>query len=111
MGGLDAVVLTGGIGENGASMRHRILQRFDWLGLVLDEDRNATASVTSAAPVAPVGTENSRVAALVVRTDEALLLALEELDLVWAAPVGEEVRVEHLLFGHCGLHADRVSLH
>ncbi len=88
MGGLDAVVLTGGIGENGASMRHRILQRFDWLGLVLDEDRNATASVTSAAPVAPVGTENSRVAALVVRTDEELAIARETATVVRAARVG-----------------------
>lgn len=39
MGGVDAIVLTGGIGENGASMRRRILQRFEFLGLVLDEDK------------------------------------------------------------------------
>lgn len=88
MGGLDAVVLTGGIGENGASMRHRILQRFDWLGLVLDEDRNALAQVTSAAPVASVTTDNSRVAALVVRTDEELAIARETATIVRAARVG-----------------------
>jgi acetate kinase len=88
MGGLDAVVLTGGIGENGASMRHRILQRFDWLGLVLDEDRNAIATVTSASPVAPVSTDHSRVAALVVRTNEEFAIARETATVVRAARVG-----------------------
>jgi acetate kinase len=75
MGGLDAVVLTGGIGENSAGMRTRILQRLDFLGLVLDEDLNASAKVDSAKPVARISSETSRVAALVVKTDEELSIA------------------------------------
>lgn len=88
MGGLDGVVLTGGIGENGASMRHRILQRFDWLGLVLDEDRNESSRVDDANPVARVSADHSRVAALVVRADEELAIAREVAALVRSARVG-----------------------
>lgn len=75
MGGLDAVVLTAGIGENARAMRRRILQRLDFLGLVFDEDANADAKVTAEAPVARVSSEVSRVAALVVRTNEELSIA------------------------------------
>ncbi len=75
MGGVDAIVLTGGIGENAAAMRLRILQRFDHLGLVVDEDRNADARVDAANPVARISAEQSRVAALVVRTNEELAIA------------------------------------
>jgi acetate kinase len=75
MGGLDAVVLTAGIGENAKAMRRRILQRLDFLGLVFDDDANADASVTTERPVARVSSEVSRVAALVVKTDEELSIA------------------------------------
>lgn len=85
MGGLDAVVLTGGIGENSAGMRLRILQRFDFLGLVVDEDRNADAKVDAAQPVARVSAETSRVAALVVKTDEELSIARQTAAIVLAA--------------------------
>ncbi|MBX3191088.1 MAG: acetate/propionate family kinase [Labilithrix sp.] len=75
MGGLDAVVLTGGIGENSVTMRQRILQRFEFLGLVLDEDRNASAKVTHDAPTARLTADHSRIAALAVKTDEELSIA------------------------------------
>ncbi len=75
MGGLDAVVLTGGIGENSVTMRRRILQRFEFLGLVLDEDKNADAKVSPEAPAAIVSGDHSRTAALVVKTDEELSIA------------------------------------
>jgi acetate kinase len=75
MGGLDAIVLSGGIGENSASMRQRILQRFEFLGLVLDEDENAAARVNDESPVARVSAAHSRVQALVVKTNEELSIA------------------------------------
>lgn len=75
MGGLDAVILTAGIGENSASMRQRILQRFDFLGLVLDDDRNTDGKVTHERPVAEISGETSRVRALVVKTNEELAIA------------------------------------
>jgi acetate kinase len=75
MGGLDAVVLTGGIGENAAAMRLRILQRFDYLGLVVDEDRNADVRLSGDNPVARISSDTSRVIALAVRTNEELAIA------------------------------------
>lgn len=77
MAGLDAVVLTGGIGENGVAMRRRILQRFEFLGLRLDEERNADARVSDDRRVTEVSAAHSRVRALVVATDEELQIAEE----------------------------------
>lgn len=82
MGGVDAVVFTGGIGENAVAMRRRILQRFDFLGLFLDEDRNADARVSAASPVAEVSARNARVRALVVKTDEERMIAQETAHIV-----------------------------
>ena len=82
MGGLDAVVLTGGIGENAVAMRNRMLQRFDFLGLVFDDDRNADAKVTREQPVATISAPLSRVAAVVVKTDEELSIARQTVGLV-----------------------------
>ncbi len=75
MGGLDAVVFTGGIGENSATMRRRILQRLEFLGLVVDEDLNRDASVDSSANATIISDISSRVRAIVVKTDEALMIA------------------------------------
>lgn len=85
MGGLDAVVFTGGIGENATAMRRRILQRFDFLGLVLDDDRNSDVRVSDANPVAEVSARNARVRALVVATDEEKMIAQETAHLVGGA--------------------------
>jgi acetate kinase len=84
MGGVDAVVLTGGIGENSASMRQRVLQRFEFLGLVLDEDRNAKASAALGAetPVALLTADHSRCAALAVKTNEELSIARQAVEVV-----------------------------
>jgi acetate kinase len=82
MGGLDAVVLTGGIGENSRPMRQRILQRMDFLGLVLDDDLHADAKVGDAHPVARISAPQSRVHALVVKTDEERAIALEAASLL-----------------------------
>src|SRR5690606_29402562 len=44
MGGADAVIFTGGIGENSAEMRARICAGLEWMGLELDEKANAEAT-------------------------------------------------------------------
>jgi acetate kinase len=77
MGGVDAIVFTGGIGENSASMRRRILQRLEFLGCVLDEDRNQDASVYTDRDHAVITTERTRVEAIVVKTNEELMIARE----------------------------------
>jgi len=85
MGGIDAVVLTGGIGENSVTMRQRILQRFEFLGLVLDEDRNAAAKLTDEAPAALLTADHTRTAALAVKTDEELSIARQAVQILEAS--------------------------
>ncbi len=75
MGGVDAIVFTGGIGENSASMRGRILQRLEFLGVILDEDRNLDASVKRDLDHAVITTPRSRVEVIVVKTNEELMIA------------------------------------
>ena len=82
MGGVDAVVFTGGIGENSATMRRRILQRLEFLGLVLDQDKNASATVNPDSPVAQISSDVSRVHALVAKTNESLSIAEQTARLV-----------------------------
>lgn len=70
LGGLDAVVFAGGVGENAVEVRRRILQPFAWIGLDLDAARNAANPVDG-----PVTTATSRVAAWVIHVDEAAEMA------------------------------------
>ena len=75
MGGVDAIVFTGGIGENSEVIRHRIAQRLDFLGARFDEELNRDAEVTHDAPVAELSNRRSRVSMLAVKTDELLAIA------------------------------------
>lgn len=77
MGGVDVIVMTGGIGENSEHLRRRILQRLQYLGLHLDEDRNAAVALDSNASVAALHADNSRVRAFAVATNEELMIARE----------------------------------
>ncbi|MDP1548851.1 MAG: acetate/propionate family kinase [Nitrosomonas sp.] len=68
LGGLDTLVFAGGIGENAPPVRSRICADLGFLGIELDELRNAEhAQVISA--------DTSRVAVRVIRTDEELMIA------------------------------------
>jgi len=69
LGGLDALVFTGGIGENAVPIRARVCRDARWLGLELDEQANA-----SGGPL--ISTMDSHVAAWVIPTDEESMIAL-----------------------------------
>lgn len=76
MGGLDAVVFTGGIGENSPSMRRRICDGLDFMGLQLDHDRNMAVKLSG--PAAPqIQAYGSRVRVFVTETAEQLMIARE----------------------------------
>lgn len=75
MGGVDAIVFTGGIGENSAVIRHRAAQRLDYLGAVINEDTNASIKLSQEQPVAEFSQHHSRVRLLAVQTDEQLAIA------------------------------------
>lgn len=82
MGGVDAIILTGGIGENSASMRRRILQRLEFLGVTLNEDNNLDAHVSHTQPVAAIHHQNSRVKLLAIKTNEELKIARQSAAIV-----------------------------
>lgn len=68
LSGVDALVFTGGIGENARGVRARIAADMDWLGLAIDADRNA-ANETDISGAA------SRCRVLVVPTNEEVVIA------------------------------------
>jgi acetate kinase len=68
LGGLDALVFTGGIGEHSAVVRAKVCRQAAWLGLELDGSANdATAT--------RISMDNSRLSAWIVPTDENLMIA------------------------------------
>jgi len=71
LGGAEAIVFTGGIGENAPAVRARICGGLEWCGLTLDPGRNA-ASMGSEARISA---EGSRLHAYVIPTNEELMIA------------------------------------
>jgi len=72
IGGADAVIFTGGIGENSPEVRSRICSGLEWIGLSLDEEKNSLAQKGFEGKVSK---DDSRLAAYVIPTDEELLIA------------------------------------
>jgi acetate kinase len=68
LGGLDALVFTGGIGEHAPEIRGRVCQGASWLGVALDADANAAGGPR-------ISKANSPISAWVVPTDENLMIA------------------------------------
>jgi acetate kinase len=71
MGGADALVFTGGIGENSPDIRSRICEGLEWAGLKLDEKANQQM----VGGEGQISTVDSRLHAYVIPTDEELLIA------------------------------------
>jgi acetate kinase len=72
MNGADAVVFTGGIGENSAEVRALICGGLEWMGLQLDAERN---SAMTGGGEGVISRDGSRLAAYVIPTNEELLIA------------------------------------
>ncbi|WP_374581067.1 acetate/propionate family kinase [Pseudoduganella sp.] len=77
LGGLDALVFSGGIGENSARVRAAICRDAAWLGVELDATLNAAAGSAraEAGGAFRISTAESRVAAWVVPANEELMIA------------------------------------
>ncbi|PPK85293.1 acetate kinase [Neolewinella xylanilytica] len=75
MGGVDAIIFTGGVGENSSIVRHRAAQRLDYLGAIIDEDRNQSLQLTTGEDVIAFNRPHSRVKLLAIRTDEQFAIA------------------------------------
>jgi acetate kinase len=72
IGGADAVIFTGGIGENSPEVRSRICSGLAWISLSLDEEKNSLAQKGFEGKIS---NDDSRLAAYVIPTDEELLIA------------------------------------
>src|SRR6476659_191149 len=77
LGGADAIVFGGGIGENAPEVRKRICRNMEWCGMSLHPDRNRTAVGLSAGSAGKISTDDSRVAVYVVAADEETWIAKE----------------------------------
>ncbi|MDK9700174.1 MAG: acetate kinase [bacterium] len=78
MGGLDAIVFTGGIGENATEVRKRSLQKMERMGVILNHDANENLPNVERV----VSAENSPVKVLVIPTNEELVIARDTEKLV-----------------------------
>jgi acetate kinase len=82
MDGADAVVFTGGIGENSADIRRRICSGMEWAGLKVDKSRNEQA----VGKEAQISTDDSTLKAYVIPTDEELLIARDTVRCIAGEP-------------------------
>lgn len=68
MGGIDALVFCGGIGENSAFIRDRVCERTAWMGIEIDHNKNDDHAQV-------ISTEMSRTTVMVIPTNEELVIA------------------------------------
>lgn len=78
MGGCDIVVFTAGVGENQASMRKDVCTGMEWMGIKLDEAKNAVVHGEEAV----ISTPDSKVTVVVIPTDEELMIASDTMALL-----------------------------
>lgn len=70
IGGADAIIMTGGIGENSTEVRERILKRLGALGIKVDKKANAKRGETII-----ISTKDSKIPVVVIPTNEELMIA------------------------------------
>ncbi len=80
MGGIDAIVFTGGIGENNPQYRTRVGKNLEFMGVKVDEETNKKAFRTS--DEYDISTADAKVRMLVIPTNEELMIARDTYELV-----------------------------
>jgi acetate kinase len=80
LGGVDAVVFTAGVGERGPTIRGKALQGLDFMGIVLDEEKNRLSRTKNAETV--ISATESPVKIFVIPTDEELVMTEDTYALV-----------------------------
>jgi len=78
MGGVDVIIFTGGVGENGCEVREDCLRGLEFMGLEFSRERNAGLRGKEAVITA----DNSKVVAMVVPTNEELVIAQDTYEIV-----------------------------
>jgi acetate kinase len=82
MGGAEAIVFTGGIGENSPDVRARICGCMEWAGLFLDAQKNQE----TVGREGKICTEDSKLLAYAIPTDEELLIARDTVRVIMGEP-------------------------
>lgn len=82
LGGADAVVFTGGIGENSPEIRAQICEGMEWAGLKLDATRNQD----TIGKESKISTDDSKLLAYAIPTDEELLIARDTVRVILGEP-------------------------
>lgn len=113
LGGADAIVFTGGIGEGSSRVREKVCANLGYMGVALDAVANRDARPTEAGGVVDVSETHARTRVLVVHTEEERMIAREVVRCLAgpsaalrsvharAIPVGVSVRHVHLSRAHC----------
>ena len=78
MGGIDILVFTGGVGENGPESREKIVKDLEFLGINFDHDKNAGKRGKEV----EISATDSKVKVLVVPTNEELVIAQDTMEIV-----------------------------
>lgn len=73
--GIEALVFSGGIGENSSKLRYDVLNKLSWLGLSIDEEANKNNSFT-------ITTLDSKIPSFVIPTEEELVISKQVYNLV-----------------------------
>ena len=82
MGGADAIVFTGGIGENSPEVRARICEGMEWVGVRIDAAKNSETVGREGV----ISTEDSKLLAYAIPTDEELLIARDTVRVIKGVP-------------------------
>jgi acetate kinase len=82
MGGADAVIFTGGIGENSPEIRASICQGMEWAGLTIDAAKNQQTFGREGL----ISTDDSKLLAYAIPTDEELLIARDTVRVILGEP-------------------------
>ncbi len=113
LGGADAIVFTGGIGENAVKVRSAVCDALVYMGVVLDGEKNAHCDARGSGGVVDIAASRAPTRVLVVATDEEKMIAREVARVTagptaartrilgHAIPVGVSVRHIHLTRAHC----------
>jgi acetate kinase len=113
LGGADAIVFTGGIGENSARVRQAVCDGLVYMGVDLDAARNETCAPRAQGGIVDIATARAPTRVLVVATDEEKMIARDVVRTLAgptaarsrvtgeAIPVGVSVRHVHLTRQHC----------
>jgi acetate kinase len=80
LGRVDALIFTGGVGENSERVRRKSCEGLERFGIAIDQEANDNAG----GEVTEIGQEGSPVRILVIRTDEELQIAIETLTVIRA---------------------------